>query len=334
MVSLLIGGNARLAHGARPATASVPGAVGLLVAATVVVGLFLAGAMPLAAKVLWQSGLNYVRVEGQNAARGTALPNDHPVRFTAEQIRAMLGGLRIKDTGAMLGFIFDGDEDAAYMPIFGETELDRIAGLVAQGLAEAGPNEDVAVATSGLHRGDMIDFLDETKTTAARIFYQGGRLHVIFSEVQVDYQRKIERRATSSNPKAGGYIDKIDQRKNRPKPGTRVSEARVNWEFKPELWLYYANINGRRRGDWVLIDPEEALKSAQAVPAMPRPAAVIRPVETPRAAPARTAAPSAPVVPTGVTVEEKLLYLRDLFDRGMITEELYLDKAGEILDAY
>lgn len=328
MVSLFIGWNTRLARGARP----VPGAAGLLVAATMATGLLLADISPLAAKVLWQSGLNYVRVEGQNTARGTALPNDHPVRFTAEQIRAMLGALQIKDTRALLDFIFDGDEDAAYMPIFGEAELDRIAGPVAQGLAEAGPNEDIAIAASGLHRGDMIDFLDETKTTAARIFYQGGRLHVIFSEVQVDYQRRIERRGTSSNPKAGGYIDKIDQRKNRPKPGTRVSEARVNWEFKPEPWLYYANINGRRRGDWVLIDPEEMLKSAAAAQAMP--AAVIRPAETPRAAPARTAAPSAPAVPTGVTVEGKLLYLRDLLDRGVISEELYLDKAGQILDAY
>ena len=46
--------------------------------------------------VLWESGFDYVRIEAQDGIDRGFPPNDHPARFTAEQIRDLLATMRIQ----------------------------------------------------------------------------------------------------------------------------------------------------------------------------------------------------------------------------------------------
>lgn len=296
-------------------------------------------------KLLWQSGLNYVRIEPQAAGRGRALANDHPVQFTADQIHGMLAALEVKAHSSLLNL--RRGEEPEYEPVFLDKELKKIDSVIAEALATATPYQDVTVSTTALRSTKFADFINESKTTAARIFYRDRRLNIIFSEMHVAYQKKIMK-SGQTNPKAPTYVDAIEAHRNQPNAGRRVTRAKVDWEFKPEPWLYYANIGGRQRTDWVLIDPAPAIAAAderklreqgneklgaEQVELRQKVEQLEQEVRTGR--PPVFSPPPAVVAPAGAGgVEARLARLKELYERGVITRELYLDRAGALLEAY
>lgn len=111
-----------------------------------------------------QGKSGYVRLE---PLEGGAAPNDHPIGFTATQIRAVLAGFKTAR---------DGDA------LFSDDELTEIAAPIAAALGKAGPGEDVAFAVAGKHGG--LSALTLPAVTSGRVFHKGGALNFIFGEVR------------------------------------------------------------------------------------------------------------------------------------------------------
>ncbi len=307
--------------------------------------------------VLWESGFDYVRIEAQDGIERGTPANEHPVRFTAEQVRNLLDALRIRPlTDSKSLFQLAGRDGAKPVALFSAVELDKIAHLIADGLARAGLREDVTVAVSSLREGPIVDFLETSRTTSARIFVHDGRLNLVFGIVHAALKDEVKKKPTGT-PK-GAYVSRIDEKRYQPRPGSRISPAPVSLVLDPHPAVSYAGTAGRRRADWVLIDPELVLAEvARAAEREARPeaaaaeleatteriareqAALERKVEAlerelrngrSEAPPAAGAAVVAPATPA-VEVEERLAQLRDLYDRKIIGEDLYLAKSGELV---
>ena len=112
-----------------------------------------------------------------------AVPNDHPAQLGVEAIATALGALQVRlvdpDTGT--------ESDR---PVFTPGELANLAPHVASGLARAGPRQDVTFSTIDgrpLAPGGLIR---KPGVNAGRVFYNDGRLNVIFGELQSDYRKK------------------------------------------------------------------------------------------------------------------------------------------------
>ena len=310
--------------------------------------------------VLWESGFDYVRIEAQDGIRRGVPPNDHPARFTAEQIRDLLATMRIQPVPGSRSLLQlagrdEAGTDSTFRAVFSAVDLDKIALPVAEALARARPREDVAVAVSSLREGPTLDFLDTSRTTSARVFFHDGRLHVVFGLVHVALKDEVKAMATGT-PK-GEYVSRIDERRYQPRPGSRVFPAPVSLVLEPHPALYYASTAGRRRADWVQIDPEVVLaaaareREARAAPAaaaadldatadriareqaalQSKVEALEREIRTGRAEPAAAdAAEAAPAIPVA-EVEERLAQLRDLYDREVIADDLYIAESAEAL---
>ena len=94
------------------------------------------------AKQLFKSRDQYVRIVKQDTVKGAKTPpNEHPVSYDTDQIRNALGTLEIMLPG-----------QSKSVPVFSKTELDTLAPYLRQGLAEAGPEEDVIFAVVGNYK--------------------------------------------------------------------------------------------------------------------------------------------------------------------------------------
>src|SRR5262245_3598287 len=130
--------------------------------------------------VLWQGEDQWVRIEPQD---GSATPNDHPAQLSADEVSKALGALQInvtdKDSGTSM-----------QRAVFTVPELATLAPQVVAGLGKATPTQDVVFSTIGSHALSAGGLVKDPAVNAGRVFYQGGKLNVIFGEVQANYRKK------------------------------------------------------------------------------------------------------------------------------------------------
>jgi len=285
----------------------------------IAVMLFVTTAWAASKTVIWHDHIDYVRLEPQEQDPRIP-PNNHPVRVTPELIHAALGAIKVRFAKKSGFTFFDSDTAEAFQPLFNDKELKRIDGPIAEALARAGPREDVAFAISGKHEEGAVGFLSNTRTTTARLFYRKGKLHLIFREVRLDHRKTV----MPGGP-TRGYVSDIDRARHPLLPGSRLKETEIGWQVESGPRVFVASAGGRTRDDWLVID----------LAAFAAPPQQVAPGRAP-AAPAAAVRPPPPAPPplSPDQVEVRLRQLRDLFERGVITEELYLDKAGQLLDAY
>lgn len=124
-------------------------------------------------QLLWSSGQQYVKLV--NKGRGSAL-NNHPVHLSSADLNVLLSSAYVNE-----GFIIKSLDN----PIFSAGELEDVSTILANALAQAGPDEDVTFATIGYHPGA---FDKESKATSARVFVKDGQLHLIFGLLHDDYE--------------------------------------------------------------------------------------------------------------------------------------------------
>jgi len=208
-------------------------------------------------RVIWQSGLDYVRVEPQDSE--AAPPNDHPVEFTPEQIGAMLASVEIVEPGQRRFYVFGEREERPPAPVFTATEIDKVDDPIAAALASAGPREDVTFATSDFHGVDPYGLIGDTLNTAGRVFYRDGELHLIFGEVHVAHAEEIKPR---DHPR-GGYVSKAARLTQPVPPGRRQGARQVAWRVAPEPGIDLAGGDGEARPDWLVLEPETVLARAE-----------------------------------------------------------------------
>jgi hypothetical protein len=277
--------------------------------------------------VLWQGEDQWVRIEPQD---GSATPNDHPAQLSADEVSKALGALQIRVTDKDSG-------TSTQRAVFTLPELATLAPQVVAGIGKATPTQDVVFSTIGSHALSAGGLVKDPSVNAGRIFYQGGKLNVIFGEVQSNYRKKniYGQRSEDFTPRRQGSRDKASKQKWPLVMGTGM-----------EL---HAASGGAVRNDWVEIDPAGAAAAVAATPepTAPRQAAAVPEAASasppPGAAPAAAAAAGAPAAAAATTqatpaaasksaeLEKRLQTLKDLRDKGLISEEAYNSKLKELL---
>lgn len=218
-------------------------------------------------------------------------PNEHPARLDAETLRLLLAQLRTE--------IREGAQ-----PLFVADEVAELAEPLSQALANASADDDVLLLSTSRRGGGL---LAKPLAVTARLFVHGGSLNFIVNDTRFEFYDRF--RATGTAPEFTFG--------SRQSAGTGV--------------LVAAPGAGRRR-DWV------------ALPLAPNPGAV--PVAAGGSTPvAGTAAPPPALAPEAGAaggsrargsqlideIEQRLLTLKQLRDKGLISEEEYQNKRKEIL---
>jgi hypothetical protein len=244
--------------------------------------------------VLWSANDQWVKIEPQDDA--AAPPNDHPARLESEAVRNALAALRIRIV----------DEDTAteaQRSVFTTEELRALAPRIASALGQAGPRQDVTFSTIGSHPRSAGGLVKDPGVNAGRVFYDDGRINVIFGELQSGYRKRnvYGQRTEDFAPRQQGSRSKAADRE-------LALAARPGIELHSDA--------GGVRNDWVEIDAAAVGSGAGALVSQ-APAAVAPPAATP----ARSSA----------DIEQRLKTLKELREKNLISEEAYRAKMQELL---
>lgn len=217
--------------------------------------------------------------------------NEHPARIDGETLRQLLAQLRTESR--------EGSQ-----PLFAPDELAEVTEPLTQALANASADDDVLLLSSSRRGGGL---LTQPMAVTARLFVQGGHLNVIVNDTRFEFYNRF--RATGTAPEFTFG--------SRQKAGAGVIQA---------------GSGASRRPDWVALslaaNPRPA-PSSSGVPA----AAVLPagPAPVLAAEPAPAALPRARDPHFADEIEQRLLTLKRLRDKGLISEEEYQNKRNEIL---
>ncbi len=232
-----------------------------------------------------------------------AAPNQHPAAWSADTLRQQLAAVRAELRGGA-------------QPLFAADELDALVLPLSQALSLAGPNDDVLLLSTH-RRGSGI--LIAPFGVTARLFVQDGRLQMIVHDARLDFVDTYIGTRVAPNFTYG----------SRAKAGTTVLQSAAALS---------------RRADWVAMPPT-VVAATPAAPAVAAPvvnAPVAPPALPSPSVPAPTASPAAPppapaplAKPRGPgfadEIEQRLLTLKRLLDRGLISEAEYQQKRKEVL---
>lgn len=256
--------------------------------------------------VLWSANDQWVKVEPQDDA--AAPPNEHPAQLASEAINNALAALRIR--------IVDEDTAAeAQRSVFTAEELRNLAPRIASGLAKAGPRQDVTFSTIGSHPRAAGGLVKNPGVNAGRVFYDDGKINVIFGELQSGYRKRMV---------YGQRTEDFTPRRQ----GSRTKAAENEWALAARPGVELHSNAGGVRNDWVEIDSAAVASGAAAVSQAP-------PAATPPAATASATAAGSGEGPattkSGVDLEQRLKTLKELRDKNLISEEAYRAKMQALL---
>jgi hypothetical protein len=252
--------------------------------------------------VLWSANDQWVKIEPQDDA--AAPPNDHPAQLASEAVSNALAALRIR--------IVDEDTAAeAQRSVFTAEELRNLAPRIASGLAKAGPRQDVTFSTIGSHPRSAGGLVKDPGVNAGRVFYDDGKINVIFGELQSGYRKRLVygQRTEDFTPRQQGSRSK-------------AAEQELALAARPGVELH--SDAGGVRNDWVEIDSAAVASGAAAVAQAP--AAATGPAATAAGSGEGPAAPK-----SGADLEQRLKTLKELRDKNLISEEAYRAKMQELL---
>lgn len=235
-----------------------------------------------------------------------AVPNAHPVRVQPELLRQQLALVRARLRGGEA-------------PLFFADELADLIEPLAEALAVAGADDDLVLLSTARRDGGV---LSTPLGITARLFVQGDALNLIVHDARLDF--------------VNAYI------------GSRIAPTFTFGSRTQAAAAAIQTVSGTsRRADWVAL-PLAAMTGAAAVTApapakAPTPvaatapvapaaaAAVVAPAPTPAPKPAPAAAPRARDAAFADEIEQRLVTLKRLRDKGLISEEEYQQKRKEVL---
>jgi len=237
--------------------------------------------------VLWSANDQWVRVEPQDDA--AASPNDHPAQLASEAISNALAALRVRIV----------DEDTAteaQRSVFTAEELRNLVPRIASGLAKAGPRQDVTFSTIGSHPRAPGGLVKDPGVNAGRVFYDDGKINVIFGELQSGYRKRsvYGQRTEDFTPR---------------QQGSRSKAAEHEWVLAARPGVELHSNAGGVRNDWIEIDGAAVAAGSAAL----------------------SQAPAAATPQSGVDLEQRLKTLKELRDKNLISEEAYRAKMQELL---
>ncbi len=253
-----------------------------------------------ATRTIWENNDEYVRLVARDGARGAR--NDHPVRIAPQTLTAIIAGLMATPAKRTKSDVVAAAELSDAIPLFSQAAASRLANALAIALRNAKPHQDAVFQIRD--NASLIGFISQPVHTTGRVFWNNGLLHVIFGPVHKGIvKRMVMGRKT-------GVV-------NPPAQAARGAIARSDYRVALTQGVRYARTRGgKKRADWIVIDPDIAMSEALEAPA------------TPRARAARAAERSLGERP----LEDRLRRLKKLRRDGLISEKDYRDKVRDILD--
>ena len=186
-------------------------------------------------------------------------------------------------------------------PLFNQTELNDVGPSISQGLLSARSDQDVTFAVVGKHGAGRFN-----TAISGRLFIKNGQLNVILNEIRGEFEPEFR--------SLGIVRPFLPGSRNKPSPATVSTGTDVSHPS-----------DGRR--DWVII-AVNAIPNTTPVARTPQKAA---PAVAPNVAPVPVA-PSTPAPSADYqNIEKRLTVIKDLKQKGLITEEEYDQKRKEIL---
>ncbi|MDH4313981.1 MAG: SHOCT domain-containing protein [Gammaproteobacteria bacterium] len=272
---------------------------------------------------IWKRGDQIVQLAPQDDA--SALPNDHPVSTTPNEIGAILEMLRMR--------FLDDDTETAPASVFTPEEIDNLGKAIAAGLGHATPNQDILFHVIGAHRTSPGAWLKRNRVSAGRVFFRDGHLNIIFGQVQTPYRKKNLYGQTDEDFYPRNY-------------GSRAAVAEHDVVLLAADGVRPYEANGGVRNDWMVISPHAATPALADREPEPQSAAIIAPAagvsrnssepmepmvekSTPRDAPSEISRDR--VTPPATNIERRLEELKRLRERELISEEVYQARMKEIL---
>ena len=220
-----------------------------------------------------------------------AAPNEHPARLDAQTLRQLLAQLRT-------------DIREGAQSLFADGEVAELAEPLAQALANASADDDVLLLSTSRRGGGL---LAKPLAVTARLFVQGGSLNFIVNDTRFEFYDRF--RATGTAPEFTF--------------GSRRSVGAGVLVVVP---------GAARRTDWAAL-PLAAKPGVVPVAADGPPAVAGTAAPPPALAPEAAAAGGVRARGPQFTdeIEQRLLTLKHLRDKGLISEEEYQNKRREIL---
>jgi hypothetical protein len=250
-----------------------------------------------AGRQLWRIA-DYTTVE--LVAREAGAPaNQHPWTIEPNTLHALLQQVQLIRGGAA-------------KPLFAIDELNSIVPAIAEALANARPDQDLALVSSARHEDNT--FYSITAVTA-RLFVVDGRLNLIVHDPRVDFYDTARGSGMAPHFTMGS--------RTAPGSATIQSASATN-----------------QRADWLVLSASAAQRAAPASmtpPAALAPAAPLAPQPAPQApvaapaAPAVVPVPVAPPAPAMSDAEQRLVNIKRLYDKGLLTKAEYEKKRQEII---
>lgn len=225
-----------------------------------------------------------------------AAPNQHPVQLEAETLRQQLAQVR---------FVVGSGTQA----LFAADELGELVEPLLEAFANATPDDDLLLLSTSRRGGGL---LSQPLGITARLFMQGGQLQLLVNDARYEFVNEYKGTGKAPQFTFG----------SRTKPG--------------QVALRSASGSNQRQ-DWLAVPTAMPAAPSVATPA----AASVVPAATPKAvapaptAPAATAPPALRPRDPGYAeeVEQRLLTLKRLRERGLISEDEYQQKRREILQS-
>jgi hypothetical protein len=206
-------------------------------------------------------------------------------------------------------------------PVFQAVEIDRLAPVLALTLAKADTSQRIRFTS--FNQGEALVFSVPRKTEGVFFIEPAGRLNIAFS--YINYNRQPSE-ATAIDP----IYSSVDPLK------IKTSETTIS-ATSPYAELYKFE-TGKQAPMWVVADLEK-LKQSSSTVTVPTVQATEEPLPT--VAP-RVEIKDTPVKKTETNqavedmfqedIRNKLKYLKELFDEGLISENDYAVKKKELLD--
>lgn len=269
--------------------------------------------------IIWQQNDQFVRIEGQDHDSILATANNHPATFSANLIRKTLGSLQVQ---------FEGNEKP--VAVFSPDELEILGEAVSQGLAQAGPHEDITFTIAGFHQGRSARTI-----STCRLFIENDRLNLIIGTLHGEYSENMDR---SRHPLVTG--------------SRKYTPATTDWTIVPRPGVKYKT-NGAitsdviTRRDWLILNPtaqtfreaaqiwEDSVQfEAQQQEIHQKLEKMERSIEQMRQNPTPGTPMAAPAGPMQVDkIEQRLQILQQLKNKGLINDDDFRAKKQEIIDS-
>jgi hypothetical protein len=280
--------------------------------------------------VLWKSGFHFV-VKYDQQDSGKLGKNDHPVELNDSTISNALDALRYEDKSLLTGKV-------EILPVFTVNQVEVLSKQLAKGLKDASPEQDIIFVLG--NSGQKLLILKDNTFLAGRAFYKDDRLNIILGDFDRGRNEAFEAVYDPSGNERIPYTFNYGYR------------TKTNTGFKNDIvnvpGVLTKVIGNDVRQNWFVIDVNEAAAAAVArkkreeqgitgnTEAMQREAEKLaqerRQLRLEMAKMRKEMEESGAVNPGGLNIEERLLRLEQLKDKGLITEDEYQAKRREVLE--